>query len=189
MAEDWQDVWQPMIDAVGTDFGGGVKHVAVEAIEKNTIRRFCEPLEMDCPIFYDEEVAKAHGYRGIPAPWSGITQTWTDQGVWQPGQQERWPEADRDAPVVRELREGGVEPPVPETSGGFATDIEVEYIEDAVVGDRLHEVGNTLVSCTPKETSVGRGAFVIYEWEVRNQDDTLIAKCRRGLYGYTPFEK
>ena len=86
MAEDWQDDWKPMIDAIGTDFGNDVKHVAVETVDKSTIRRFCEPLEMDCPIFYDEAVAKAHGYKGIPAPYSGISQTWTDQGVWQPGQ-------------------------------------------------------------------------------------------------------
>ena len=65
---DWQDEWQPVVDAIGQDFGGGTKREAVEDIEKSTIRRYCEPLEMDFPLFYDEAAAKAQGFKGIPGP-------------------------------------------------------------------------------------------------------------------------
>jgi hypothetical protein len=40
----------------------------------------------------------------------------------------------------------------------------------------------------PKQTSVGRGAFQIFESYVHNQQGELIATVRRGLYSYVPFE-
>ena len=185
---DWQDDWQPVVDAIGQDFGGGAKREAIEDIEKSTIRRYCEPLEMDFPLFYDEAAAKAQGFKGIPAPYSGISHTWTEVGVWKPGQPTRYPAAERNAPVVSDGPQGGNRPTKKgeKTSGGFATSIEIEYFEPAVVGDRLHKTGDKLISCDPKETRVGRGAFVIYELEIRNQRDELVAKLRQGGYGYIP---
>ena len=49
-----------------------------------------------------------------------------------------------------------------------------------------NKTGDKLISCDPKETRVGRGAFVIYESEIRNQRDELVAKLRQGGYGYIP---
>jgi hypothetical protein len=185
---DWQDDWKPVIDAVGTDFGEGSKQESIEDIEKSTIRRYCEPLEMDFPLFYDEAAAKAQGFKGIPAPYSGISQTWIDGGVWKPGDRDGYPAAERNAPIDRD-RPGGAKRPTKKgetTSGGFATSIEIEFFEPAVVGDRLHKTGDKLLSCDPKETRVGKGAFTIYESEIRNQDDVLIAKLRSGGYAYIP---
>ena len=88
MAEDWGKDWQPMIDAVGKDFGANVKATAADEIEKGAVRKYCEPLEMDCPIFFDEEVARAHGYDGTVAPYSGISLTWAggaDVAAWDGG--------------------------------------------------------------------------------------------------------
>ena len=187
--DDWEQAWQALIDAVGTDFSPTATSVAIDQIERGAIRKYVEPLEMDCPIFYDEDVARAHGYEGIPAPTSGISQTWLETGVWTPQRELAWPTDDRDAPPPRSpAPEGAIPPPVPETTAAFATDIEIEYHKDAYVGDRLTNSGNRLISCVPKQTSVGRGAFQILESYVHNQDGELIATVRRGLYSYVPFE-
>ena len=188
-SDDWEQAWQPMVDVVGTDFGGQVARSAIDAIEKGAIRKYLEPLELDCPIFYDEEIAKQHGYETIPAPISGISQTWIDGGIWRPGEGAAWPLPDRDAqPTRRSPGEGAMTPPAPPTTAGFATDIEIEYHRDAFLGDRLTSTGNRLISCLPKQTSVGRGAFQIFESYVHNQKGELIATVRRGLYSYVPFE-
>ena len=54
------------------------------------------------------------------------------------------------------------------------------------VGDRLARVGNLLVSCMPKETSVGRGAFVTWQYEIRNQRGEAVARVRSTTYSYSP---
>ena len=187
-ADDWEQAWQPLVDAVGMDFSPTAQSVAIDEIEKGAVRKYVEPLEMDCPIFLDEDVARAHGYEGIPAPTSGISQTWLENGIWTPDRALAWPTNDRDATPPRSPAPEGVIPqPVPATTAAFATDIEIEYHRDAYVGDRLTNSGNRLISCVPKQTSVGRGAFQILESYVHNQDGELIATVRRGLYSYVPF--
>lgn len=186
MANDWQAAWQPMIDSIGKDFGANARSVAVDAIERGAVRKFCEPLEMDCPLFYDEETARAHGYDGIPAPISGISQTWVATPLWSPGKDTIYPNIERDYLPPME-RGGGAEPmPAPPTTAGFATDVEIEYHRPAYVGDRLWTTGARLISVMPKETSVGRGAFTITESYVYNQRNELIATMRRGAYQYVP---
>ena len=107
MAEGWTTDWQPMIDAVGKDFGASVNVTAADEIEKGAIRKYCEPLEMDCPIFFDEEVARAHGYDGIVSPYSGISQTWLAAAMWEPGMETRYPAATaRRAEPARPLHRG-----------------------------------------------------------------------------------
>jgi hypothetical protein len=191
MSDDWQAVWQPMIDAIGTDFGADSAITAVDEIEKGAVRKFCEPTEMDCPLFYDEQAAKAHGYAGIVAPYSGISQTWVAQAFWSPGAGSLYktPSRDETPNLMGARQQGSKQPPLPPTSAAFATDIEIEYQQDAYVGDRLTQSGNRLLSVVPKETSVGRGAFMIYESYVRNQRGELIATIRRGLYQYNPHAK
>lgn len=188
MSDDWQQEWQPMIDAIGTDYGADVQATAVDEIEKGAVRKFCEPTEMDCPIFYDEDVAKQHGYDGIPAPYSGISQTWVAQAFWEPGKPSLYQTPDRnEVPDMMGARsQGALKPPMPKTSAAFATDIEIEYHTPALVGDRLTTSGNKLLSVVPKETSVGRGAFMIFEGYVHNQRGELVATIRRGLYQYNP---
>jgi acyl dehydratase len=187
MADDWQDAWQPMIDAVGTDFSDGAVRMGADDVEMSGIRRFVEPLEFDCPLHYDEAVAKAHGYPGVLAPCSSVT-TWTIPPMWTPGAAPVFTSAERDAQPERSPVTGTTArpTPAPPTTGYFATDIEIEYVQPVVVGDRLTSSGRRLVSVVPKETSVGRGAFLIWESEVRNQRGELVAKMRNGLYNYNP---
>ena len=55
-----------------------------------------------------------------------------------------------------------------------------------VLGDRLTRTGMKLVTCTPKETSVGRGAFMTWEWEAQNQRAEVVARFRNTMYLYNP---
>jgi acyl dehydratase len=188
MSDDWTPAWQPAVDVVGQDFSGGVESSAVDAIERATIRRYCEPLEFDCPLHYDEEVAKTHGYKGILAPHSGVSSTWIDAGLWRPSEGTRYPIAHPHVDLPRARGPEMPEPPMPPTTAGFATDIEIEYHEPPVVGDRLTVKGRNLISCLPRETRVGRGAFMIWERQVVNQNGSLVALLRNGGYRYTAFD-
>ena len=188
MADEWQDAWQGTIDAVGGDFSGGVQSTAIDQIELGAVRKLLEPLELDCPLHYDAETAQQHGYRNVLAPVAGISSTWLDSGLWQPGMGSRYPQAHPHVDIPRTRGEEMPEPPLPETTAAFATDIEIEYFEPAVVGDRLTVRGRKLLSCLPRETRVGRGAFMVWEREVVNQDGDLVALLRNGGYSYVPLD-
>ena len=188
MADDWTQDWQATVDVVGEDFSGGVQSTAADAIELGAVRKFLEPLELDCPLHYDGDVAKQHGYRDVLAPVSGISQTWLDTGLWLPGQGSRYPQAHSHVDIPRLATAPMPQPDMPSTSAGFATDIEIEYFEPPVVGDRLTVRGRKLISCVPRETRVGRGAFMVWEREVVNQNGDRVALLRNGGYSYVPFE-
>jgi acyl-CoA thioesterase FadM len=71
----------------------------------------------------------------------------------------------------------------------FVTETEVDYIRAVIVGDRLSQTGCKLLSCIPKETRVGRGAFFTTEVEIHNQRGELVARMRQQLYCYNPHPK
>ena len=54
-------------------------------IRFSDIRRKLEVYCFDCPLHYDEDVAKAHGYRTLVAP-SAMTGLWSMRPLWTPGQ-------------------------------------------------------------------------------------------------------
>ncbi|HRC62154.1 MAG: MaoC family dehydratase N-terminal domain-containing protein [Dehalococcoidia bacterium] len=185
--EGWESAWQPLMDLVGEDFSEGETQPAIDVVEKTSIRRYLEPLEFGCPLHFDEAAAKASGYKGILAPYSGISQTWTDQGQWNPGDPTNYPNADPNFNSVRRQAAAAGRPvPQPDTTAGFATDIEIEYFEPVCVGDHLTYSGRKLISVVPRETSVGRGAFTVWQREVHNQRGELVAQLRNGGYGYVP---
>src|SRR5258708_1089564 len=59
MADDWKQAWQPMIDAVGTDFSDGAEVQGADEVERGAIRRFLEPLQFDCPLHYDRPLRQS----------------------------------------------------------------------------------------------------------------------------------
>jgi acyl dehydratase len=174
-----------MVDAVGTEFGDGVPLGGPDPVEAGAVRRLCEPLEFGCPLHHDRAVAVGHGYRDVVVPVSAIT-TFTIAPLWQPGEPAVFTSPERDAQPAR----SGLRPRLtglePETTGYFAAEMAADYLAPAVVGDRLARVGNLLVSCVPKETSVGRGAFVTWQYEIRNQRDETVARVRNTTYSYVP---
>lgn len=182
MGNDWKAAWQPMIDAVGTDFSNGKNTPGADVVEKGLIRRFLEPLEFDCELHYDEEVAQKYGYETVIAPYSSLY-TWTLPPYWIPGkklftsaERNAQPENSPVTPMETDL--------APKTTGYFATNIEADYLRPIVVGDRLTRKGEVLLSCIPKETSVGRGAFMVWETKIVNQKDEEIAVFRMETYSY-----
>ncbi len=181
----WQREWDVTATAIGTDYGGEPEE-AIEAVELSAIRRYCEPLEFDCPLHYDIDVAREYGYRDVLAPWSGISQTFNRRGHWRPGMSTRYPAPDRDAVILDTELGIDPEPPSPPYSSTFATDLEIEYHAPVCVGDRLTRSGRLLVGVVPRETSVGRGAFLTFESRLHNQHGDLVTVQRNGSYRYTP---
>jgi acyl dehydratase len=185
---DWRSEWQPMVDAVGTDFGDGIDREGPDAVELGALRKFVEPLEFGCPLHYDRELARRLGYRDVVSPVSAIL-TFTIQPVWRTGEPPVFTSPDRDAQPASQAtgpRLTGLEPPI---TGFFAADMAADFLTPVVVGDRLSRRGNRLLSCTPKETSVGRGAFLVWQTEVRNQRGELVSRLRNTAYYYQPHPR
>lgn len=182
----WMRVWQPMIDAIGTDFGADYHRQGADAVEVGAIRRFLEPLEFDCPLHYDRSVAQALGYRDIIAPYSTLL-SWIIPPLWEPGLSV-WEAAGRDLQPSGSMRLPwqASHIPQPETSRAFATHLEVEYIEPITVGDHLAISGAKLLACKPKQTKVGQGAFLTWQSDIRSQSGKVIAKVCYGRYCYDP---
>ncbi len=178
--------WEDLQKAVGRDFSGGLVRTGADPIERSHIRRFCEPLEMDFPLFFDDAVARQHGYKGIIAPVSMYRLTGTQPAIWSPGDPTRWPAAERNA--LMDVPQRGAEAPLPspKTTQGFVTDVEMEYLAPVYVGDHLSFRGQKLVSATVRETSVGFGAFIVFESEILNQRGEVVAKTRNGNFRYNP---
>lgn len=178
--------WADLEAAVGQDFSGGVERTGADPVEWSVIRRYCEPIELGCPIHYDEAAARAAGYRGVVLPISAINSTFTSAAIWQPGMPTKWGVKDAHATFVAEAAAAAPELPKPATAFGFVTDIEIEYHEPVVVGDRLTAKGRKLLSVNVRETSVGMGAFMVFEGYIYNQRGELVAVQRNGLYQYNP---
>lgn len=187
MESDWKSEWEPMIQAIGQDFSTGEESAGADVIEKGAIRKFLEPLEFDSPLHYDEAVAKEYGYEDVIAPYSSLY-SWTIPPYWSPGSERAFTSAERNAQPTYNPLSDTKSDLMPETTGFFATDIEMDYIKPIVVGDRLTKIGQVLLSCVPKETKVGCGAFMVWESKVVNQDNEEIAVIRMGTYSYQPHE-
>ncbi|GAY11863.1 MaoC family dehydratase N-terminal domain-containing protein [Pseudonocardia sp. N23] len=185
MEDDWRRDWQVVADTVGTDFDTDPPVEGADRIESGLIRRFVEPLEFSCPLHFDAAVARKHGYRDVVAPLTSLI-TFSMPPIWRPGEPPVFTVAARDAQPDRSPVSGRKTGLEPECTGFFATDIAMDWLRPAYVGDRLHRRGATLVSCVPKETSVGRGAFMTWESDIRNQRDERVARVRTGTYSYVP---
>jgi hypothetical protein len=166
--DDWLHAWDDLVAVVGHDFGAEMVRVAADPIEASAVRRYLEPLEFDCPLHFDVESARAHGYGNILAPYSALSPLWTDASRNAqppfPGPTFSWP--------------------APDTDSVFQTDTEHVFLRPLVVGDRLAATGRKLLGCVPKETHVGRGAFVTWETRVLAEDGELVALMRLTAFFY-----
>jgi hypothetical protein len=173
VTSDWRAAWRPVVDAVGTDFGQGEVIEGADPVDRSALRRFLEPLEFDCPLHHDDGVAPLSSYFTFVAP-----------PIWRPGDAPVFTSDERDAQprgIAARRFLTGLEPP---HDGYFAADFEIEPLLPLTLGDRLSRTGMKLVACEPKETSVGRGAFMTWEWEARNQRDEVVCRFRNTMYVY-----
>lgn len=187
MQDDWKQAWAPVVQAVGADLGGRSVQ-GVDRIEPGTLRRYLEPLEFGCALHHDEAVAKAHGYAGVVVPYTAAL-SFTMPAMWNPGDETLFPDDSRDAQPAR----SSVKPVYPDFfppfTGYFATDIEMDFVRPAVVGEQLSRRGFRLMACEPKETRVGRGAFIKIESEVVTETGDVISRTRTGMFLYEPHSQ
>ena len=186
-ADNWIAAWQPMVAAVGTQFDPGPHEFSADIIEASAVRRYLEPLEFDCALHHDREAARAQGHPDILVPTSAIP-TFAMPPMWRPGER-LFETADRNAQPAKTPISGvrtGLEPP---TTGFFATNYDVEYLQPVYVGDRLLRRGARLVACLPKETKVGRGAFLTWESEIVNQRLEVVARLQTTYFRYNPHAR
>lgn len=181
---DWKADWQEVVDAIGRDFAEGSITWGGDAVERGGIRRYLEPLELDCALHTDPEVARAAGYADVTMPATGVI-AWTIPAAWTPGQ-VLFDSAERDAQPVHSAINNADMTLGPRTTGFFGTDIEVDFLRDVVAGERIGRRGKRLVACTPKETGVGRGAFMTWESEIVTGELEVVGRIRIGTYAYVP---
>jgi len=185
VSETWMHAWQPMVEAAGRDFGEGRPEVWGEVIERSMVRRYIEPLELDCRLHSDPDFARAHGYADVVVPSTAIA-SFAMPLLWQPGDAPLFTEASRHAQPTRSHVGGitfGLEPP---TTHFFAVDAAADYLLPVVAGDRLCRFGALLLSCHPKQTRLGRGAFIAWQTRVINQRREPVALLRTTFYRYNP---
>ncbi len=187
MAQEQREyTWQDLENAVGKDFSDGQVRWGWGPFERGYIRMFCEALEMDCPLHYNDEAARTWGYKGIIAPWAGVSQAYLQNGRWLPGDPSRWGDPRSEDTLSRTRDAAGAEQPLPmpKVSGNMMAEIEVEYYRPVYVGDRIGSRGQKIISVNVRRTSIGFGAFVTTQKEVVNQDGELVAHIRTTNYRY-----
>ena len=150
-----------------------------DEVDRGSIRRRCEVLETDCPIYCDEKAAKEAGYETVVAP---ETMVWTycQPAYWKPGDAETKLDAPPKMPPMVMMK-------VPMMgTAGFATDVEIEFLNSMYPGDRVILNSAKLISLTRKQTRVGDGAFMMFEQIFVNQKGQKIAVAKMGLFNYVP---
>lgn len=185
--EDWQTEWDPVVQAVGRDFLDGEVTWGGDRVEPGAIRRYLEPLELDCPLHTDVGVARAAGFTEVTMPYTGVM-PWTLPAAWVPGE-VLFDSHDRNAQPVRSAINDSGLGIGPRTTGFFGTDVAIDFLRPVAAGERIGRRGKRLLSCTPKETSVGKGAFMTWESEVvsdRDEGLEVVGRIRIGTYAYVP---
>jgi 3-methylfumaryl-CoA hydratase len=153
--------------------------VGVDAVTLSDIRHKLEVYCVDCPLHFDEEVARAHGYRTVVAPVA-MTSLWAVPPYWQPGEPPPYAPGKRERNGTR--REAA---PVPFTRG-FNAASEWEAYEPLYPGDVLR-ITSKLVKVEPKTTRVGAGAFITNENRVTKQTGDLVMISRGTAFRYDPL--
>lgn len=166
--------WEDAESWVGRALG---EFTGADEVTLADIRRRCEVLAWDCPLHYDEAVARAHGYRTVVAP-TAMLMTWSIPPYWNPGDPR--PQLD-DAVLIPPLAACRIPAP-----GEFmlATNSETEYLEPVYPGDRI-TASPVLVEMTRKTLSLGDGAFFVVETTYRKQTDEVVGIERTTFFRYS----
>lgn len=146
-------------------------------VSRSDIRRKLEVYCFDCPLHYDDAVARAHGYRGLVAPVT-MTPLWSMPAYWLPGDPQFY------GPGLRQ-QTGGIRTDALPTvfSKGVNTATEWEYFEPLYPGDALE--GNwRLVDIKPRQTRLGDGVFLTTETTIVKRTGELVAKNRNTGFRY-----
>jgi acyl dehydratase len=172
---------------IGSDLDGPGAQFGPDPVEAGSIRRWLELVELDCGLHSDPGVARAHGYPDVIAP---CTSAWCYvlPPVWQPGDPPAFPAPEPNAQPARSTLTWETIPDAPHTTHTFGTGNDYEFLRPLVVGERVGVTGRRLVACTPKQTRVGRGAFVTVERQVVTQDLEPVCRVEFQQFFYNPFD-
>jgi len=124
----------------------------------------------------------------VIAPYTA-TLPYSVPAMWNPGDPALYQDPSPDAQPARSPINNQDMPLGPETTGFFATDIAMDFVRPLAVGDRVGRRGRKLVACSPKETSMGRGAFITWENELVTSTGEVVAYVRTGTYAYNPHRE
>ncbi|HEY3917246.1 MAG TPA: MaoC family dehydratase N-terminal domain-containing protein [Stellaceae bacterium] len=171
-----EDVPTATLDELQTWIGREHGFAGADDVTRNDIRRKLEVYCFDCPLHYDDAVARAHGYRGLVAPVA-ITPLWAMPAYWTPGQTIFY------GPGLRE-QPGGIRTDLPVVyPRGVNTATEWEYFEPLYPGDSLE--GNwRLIEIKPRQTRLGDGIFLTVETAIHKRSGELVAKNRNTGFRY-----
>lgn len=142
------------------------------------IRRRLEVLAWDCPLHYDEAVARTYGYRTVVSP-ATMLMTWAMPAYWSPGDPR--PTLD-DGALLPSYAFTKIPAP---GDCMFATESETEYLEPVYPGDRI-SAASVLLGITRKRLSIGDGAFFVVETTYTKQTGEAVGVERLTVFRYSP---
>ncbi|MDV6245361.1 FAS1-like dehydratase domain-containing protein [Rhodococcus opacus] len=188
--QSWMREWDPVVESIGSDLltHEGTDPVGADPVDLSSIRRWCEPLEFACELHEDKDTAVGFGFADVIAPYTAIA-SFALPPVWGPGRSPVFEGVGRDAQPARSPVAAIALPDAPRTSGFFATEVENTYLRPVVVGDRVRRASRRLVACVPKQTRVGRGAFVTIESTLVDQHDEPVAINRSTYFYYSAAQE
>lgn len=166
-----------MLDELQNWIGREHGFTGADPVSRNDIRRKLEVYCFDCPLHYDDGVARAHGYRELVAPVT-MTPLWSMPAYWLPGDPQFY------APGLRQ-QTGGIRTDALPTvySKGVNTATEWEYFAPLYPGDALE--GNwRLIEIKPRQTRLGDGVFLTTETTIVKHSGELVAKNRNTGFRY-----
>ncbi|WP_432841543.1 FAS1-like dehydratase domain-containing protein [Dactylosporangium sp. CA-092794] len=146
--------------------------VAPDPVNLPMIRRWCDALGDDNPIYTSVGAARAAGHPGIVAP-PGMLHVWTTPGL------RGRALAGVTAEVQNALNDAGY-------TGTVAVTLDNEYLRYLVLGDQLTCV-RTIESISPeKRTGLGPGVFVTSRADYRDADGELVGTIRLTFLRFRP---
>jgi len=166
--------WEEAQSWVGRELA---QYEGADEVTVGDIRRRLEVLAWDCPLHYDEAVAREHGYRTVVAP-ATMLMTWAMPPYWSPGD----PRPQLDDPALIPSYPFTKIPAPGELI--FATSSETEYFEPVYPGDRITAT-SVLVDITRKRLSVGDGAFFLIETTYTKQTGEVVGVERLTVFRYS----
>jgi len=179
MAEDRTKTENDSLEETRKWLGRETTYEGVDEVTRSDIRRKIEVYCFDCPLHYDEAVARAHGYRTIIAPMS-MAPLWAMPAYWSPGEPSIF------APGLSE-KNGTVRVDIPTSfSKGFNSASEVEHFAPLYPGDRLRGTWK-LIAINQKRTRLGDGVFLTAETRLSKQTGELVAIQQNTGYRYNPL--
>jgi N-terminal half of MaoC dehydratase len=167
--------WEDAEALVGAQLS---QYVGVDPVNAADIRRRLEVLEWDCPLHYDHDLARELGHPSPPSPVT-MLKTWVMPAYWRPGE----PRSDAGCGALLP-RYSYLDIPAP-GSAIFATNVKTVYHTDVYDGDALTAYPR-FRSISRKSTSVGDGAFLVFETDYRNQDGKLVATEEFTIFRFEP---